>query len=151
MMKEKTTATIALGRGERMPRENSNPGRNRNNKSYQPGRSSQRRHTSQLKVGDQVFFHFALKDKGSLECRGFVLRQPGPKTEGEIYKVIVAAVTASSLGPTKLTPQCIIGNKVVRKIDQLSTQAPAWWSGEWITLRPQCIQEAINRARNIKR
>ncbi len=129
-----------------MSRENSNPGKNRGGRPYQPGRTSQRRHTPQLKVGDQIYFHFALKDKGSLECRGFVLRQPGLKTEGEVYKVIVAAVTASSLGQTKLTPNCIIGSKVTRKIDQLSTQAPAWWSGEWITSRPQRIQEAINRA-----
>lgn len=118
------------------------------NKPYSSGKTLQKRNTYLLKIGDQVYFHFALKDKGSLECKGYILRQPGPKTEGEVYKVIIAAVTTTSIESAKLIPNCIIGSKVTRRIDQLSTQAPAWWNNEWVTLKPQCIQEAINRARN---
>jgi hypothetical protein len=125
----------------------SSDNRGRGGKPYQ-GRPQPKRFTPQFKVGDQVYFHFALKDGGSLECRGFVLRLPAPKTEGEIYKVVIAAITSSSLGLSKLAAHCVVGSKVRRKIEQLSTQAPGWWGKEWVIHTPQRVQEAVNRARH---
>jgi len=113
----------------------------------EPNRQRQSR-KNLLKIGEQVYFHFALKNGSSIECRGFVIRQPDQRAKVDTYKIVIAAATASSLTTTKYPASSVCGLKVTRKPDQLSTQQPAWWTPIWAEHHPQRVQEAINRARH---
>ncbi len=98
-------------------------------------------------LGEMVYFHASVYPGGSesIPCKGFVIRQPSK--DNPAYKVIIAEIIPID---NNAVPLGIVGKKLLRKYDQLSSNPPMWWdTSRWIGAKSkQYIVDTINRAKN---